>query len=57
MLPLRWSAKALDELDAIAAYIALFNPAAAEELQAPASWRLGTSMTAGQSDPSAVPPG
>jgi len=34
MLPLRWSAKALDELDAIAAYIALFNPAAAEELQA-----------------------
>ena len=57
MLPLRWSAKALDELDAIAAYIALFNPAAAEQLQAPASWRLGTSMTAGQSDPSAVPPG
>ena len=34
MLPLRWSAKALDELDAIAAYIARFNPIAAEALQA-----------------------
>lgn len=34
MLPIRWNAKALDELDAIAGYIAQFNPIAAEDLQA-----------------------
>ena len=34
MLPIRWSAGALDELDTIAGYIAQFNPSAAEELQA-----------------------
>lgn len=33
MLPVRWSAKALDELAAIASYIAQFNPIAAEDLQ------------------------
>ncbi|MGH8032407.1 MAG: type II toxin-antitoxin system RelE/ParE family toxin [Luteimonas sp.] len=33
MLPIRWNAKALDELDAIAGYIAQFNPIAAEGLQ------------------------
>ncbi|HET9032731.1 MAG TPA: type II toxin-antitoxin system RelE/ParE family toxin [Dokdonella sp.] len=32
MLPIRWNAKALDELDAIAGYIAQFNPIAAEDL-------------------------
>ena len=33
MLPIRWNAKALDELTAIAGYIARFNPIAAEGLQ------------------------
>ncbi len=33
MLPIRWNAKALDELDAIAGYVAQFNPIAAEGLQ------------------------
>lgn len=33
MLPIRWNAKALDELDSIAAYIAQRNPVAAEKLQ------------------------
>lgn len=33
MLPIRWNAKALDELDAIAGYIAHLNPIAAEGLQ------------------------
>ncbi len=33
MLPVFWSAKALDELEAIAGYIAQFNPSAAENLQ------------------------
>ncbi len=33
MLPIRWNAKALDELDVIAGYIAQFNPIAAESLQ------------------------
>ncbi|MER2516996.1 MAG: type II toxin-antitoxin system RelE/ParE family toxin [Candidatus Accumulibacter phosphatis] len=33
MLPICWNAKALDELDAIAGYIAQFNPIAAENLQ------------------------
>lgn len=33
MLPIRWNAKALDELDAIAGYIAQFNPIAAAGLQ------------------------
>jgi len=33
MLPIRWNAKALDELDVIAGYIAQFNPIAAEGLQ------------------------
>lgn len=33
MLPIRWNAKALDELDAIAGYIAQFNPIAAKGLQ------------------------
>lgn len=33
MLPIRWNAKALDELDAIAGYIAQFNLIAAEGLQ------------------------
>lgn len=33
MLPIRWNAKALDELDAIAGYIAQFNASAAEGLQ------------------------
>lgn len=34
MLPIRWNAKALDELDAIVGYIAKFNPTAAEGLLA-----------------------
>ena len=33
MLPIPWNAKALDELTAIAGYIAQFNPMAAEGLQ------------------------
>ena len=33
MLPIRWNAKALDELDAIVSYIAQINPSAAEGLQ------------------------
>jgi len=33
VLPIRWNAKVLDELDAIADYIAQFNPLAAEGLQ------------------------
>ncbi|MDQ3510926.1 MAG: type II toxin-antitoxin system RelE/ParE family toxin [Pseudomonadota bacterium] len=33
MLPVRWNAKALDELTAIAGYIAQFNPIAAVGLQ------------------------
>jgi len=32
MLPIHWSARALDELDDIVAYIAQFNPDAAERL-------------------------
>lgn len=32
MLPVRWSAQALDELDGIVRYIAQFNPLAAEAL-------------------------
>ena len=34
MLPIRWSARALEELDAIVDYVAQFNPYAAEELHA-----------------------
>jgi toxin ParE1/3/4 len=33
MLPIRWNAKALDELTAIGGHIAQFNPMAAEGLQ------------------------
>jgi toxin ParE1/3/4 len=33
MLPIRWNAKALDELTSIAGYIAQVNPIAAEGLQ------------------------
>lgn len=33
MLPIRWHARAIDELDAITGYIAQFNPQAAGQLQ------------------------
>jgi len=33
MLPIHWSARAIDELDEIIAYISRFNPDAAERLQ------------------------
>lgn len=32
MLPVRWSASALDDLNAVVAYIAQYNPAAADAL-------------------------